>query len=51
MKKIHSYEVMYYSWGGWLERITVKASSKAEALQKTREQYKVISIYRVRYIG
>ena len=50
MKKDHRYEIMYYTTGGWLKTVTIVASTKAEALTKVRGEYKVIEIYRVRYI-
>lgn len=49
MKKIHTYEIRYYS-GQWLKRKAVEASTKAEALMKVRASDKVTEIYSVRFI-
>lgn len=51
MKKAHRYSVMYYGTGGWFKRVTVVAETKEDAIRKTRDQFAVIEIYRVRYIG
>lgn len=50
MIKVHRYEVMYYSTGGWLKRVTVEARTRDEAIKVTRMTYDVIEMYRVRYI-
>ena len=49
MKKIHTYEIQYYS-GQWLKRKFIEASTKSDALRKVRETDKVTEIYSVRFI-
>lgn len=49
MKKIHTYEIRYYS-GQWFKHRFIDASTKAEALMKIREADKVTEIYSVRFI-
>ena len=50
MKKIHRYEMMFYTEGNYLERKLIEASTKAEAIEKAHEQFKIIEIHRVRFI-
>lgn len=50
MKKIHWYEIKFYSTGGWLKTVNVNASSKGEALDIVRKNYQVIEMYSIRFI-
>lgn len=50
MKKIHTYEVCFYTSGGFLKRKWVDARTKAECIKKTRDENKVIEMYSIRFI-
>lgn len=50
MKKIHRYNIKFYSTGGFLKDVTVEACNKAEAIAKVREEHKVIEMYSIRFI-
>ena len=50
MKKDHTYEVCFYTSGGFLIRRLIHASTKADCIRKTREENKVIEMYSIRFV-
>ena len=50
MKKQHTYEVRYYTSGGWLKSMFVEAYDTNDAIKKVRSKEVIIEIYGVRKV-
>lgn len=48
--KIHTYHISFYTTGGFLKEVWVKAISKADAMSYVNKHYTVIEMYCVRFV-